>query len=126
MAERTYERKSSRRHSYWNKSGGQVQGYRAEFGSQSDLARNEKIWKLMNQYIGANKEEVSKHIVTHVEHTLAKTRFDFTSFHCYQAVAVSIRDRLIELSNDTIQHFIHNDVKFVYYLSLEFLLGRYL
>lgn len=64
--------------------------------------------------------------MSHIEHTLAKTRFDFTSFHCYQAVATSVRDRLIEASNDTQQYFIHNDVKFIYYISLEFLIGRYL
>lgn len=55
---------------------------------------------------------------------MAKTRFDFTTFHCYQAVALSVRDRLIESFNDTAEYFIHNDVKFVYYLSLEFLIGR--
>lgn len=35
-----------------------------------------------------------------------------------------MRDRLVESFNDTCEHFIHNDCKFVYYLSLEFLIGR--
>ena len=42
----------------------------------------------------------------------------------YQAISRSVRDRLLEAFNDTCQYFIHNDVKFIYYLSLEFLIGR--
>ena len=40
------------------------------------------------------------------------------------AVAHSIRDRLIESFNDTQQYMSNEDVKRVYYMSLEFLLGR--
>ena len=40
------------------------------------------------------------------------------------AVAHSIRDRLIESFNDTQQYMHVEDVKRVYYMSLEFLLGR--
>jgi len=35
-----------------------------------------------------------------------------------------VRDRLIESFNDTFQHFQHKNVKMIYYLSLEFLIGR--
>ncbi len=80
----------------------------------------------MANYMATDKDTIQKSIVNHVEYTLAKTRFDFTSFHCYQAVSHSVRDRLIESFNDTVNHFVHNDVKYVYYLSLEFLIGRYL
>lgn len=60
----------------------------------------------------------------HVEFTLCKNRFNFGNTHCYQAVAHSIRDRLLESFNDTQQHMHTLDVKRVYYLSLEYLLGR--
>lgn len=53
-------------------------------------------------------------IVNHVEFSLARTRFDFQKFHCYQAVSYSIRDRLIESFNDTQLHFHDQDVKRVY------------
>ena len=45
-------------------------------------------------------------------------------FAAYQAVAHSIRDRLIKNWNDTQQHHTSLDVKRVYYLSMEFLMGR--
>jgi hypothetical protein len=41
------------------------------------------MWELMANYLSNSKEDIEKQIVDHVEHTLAKTRFDFTSFHCY-------------------------------------------
>jgi glycogen phosphorylase len=62
--------------------------------------------------------------VRHVEYTLARTRFDFKESHCYQAVAHSVRDRLIESFNDTHRIFNHHGSKKVYYISLEFLIGR--
>ena len=54
----------------------------------------------------------------HVEYTLARTRFDFKEMHCYQAVAHSVRDRLIESFNDTHRAFNKQGTKKVYYLSL--------
>ena len=39
--------------------------------------------------------------MNHIEYTVARTRFDFTSFNAFQATAYSVRDRLIERLNDT-------------------------
>jgi len=64
--------------------------------------------------------------VNHVEYTLAKTRFNFEKIHAYNATSQSVKDRLIEQFNDTQQFMTANNVKRVYYLSLEFLLGRML
>lgn len=44
--------------------------------------------------------------------------------HCYQAVAHSVRDRLVESFNDTHRHFTTVAPKKIYYFSLEFLIGR--
>ena len=63
-------------------------------------------------------------IVNHVEYTLARTRLDFKSQHAYQATAHSVRDRLIEYFNDTNRTLNMCGKKKVYYLSLEFLIGR--
>ena len=41
-----------------------------------------------------------------------------------QATSLSVRDRLIESWNDTQQYFREQDPKRVYYLSMEFLMGR--
>ena len=78
----------------------------------------------MAHMTGIEKEQIQESIVRHVEYTLCKNRFNFSDTHCYQAVAHSIRDRLIESFNDTQQYMHNEDVKRVYYLSLEYLLGR--
>lgn len=48
---------------------------------------------------------VQESIVNHVEYTLARTRHQFDDFECYQAAAYSLRDRLIEMWNDTQTYF---------------------
>eukprot|EP00331_Platyophrya_macrostoma_P011548 CAMPEP_0176425582 /NCGR_PEP_ID=MMETSP0127-20121128/11467_1 /TAXON_ID=938130 /ORGANISM="Platyophrya macrostoma, Strain WH" /LENGTH=883 /DNA_ID=CAMNT_0017806755 /DNA_START=34 /DNA_END=2685 /DNA_ORIENTATION=+ len=101
--------------------------YRPEFSSTGDLKskeRNDKLWALMNEYLNADPETIEKNIVDHLEYTLAVTRFDFNKSACYKAAAYTIRDRLIESWNDTQQHITSADPKRIYYLSLEFLLGR--
>ena len=69
------------------------------------LARTEKLWELMGEYIGHDKTSIQKQIVSHIEYTLAKSRFDFNIQHCCQAVKSSLFDRLIECGNDTNSHF---------------------
>lgn len=97
--------------------------YRPEFG-EKPLEGQEKIWELMSSYIGGDQRSIQRSIVNHVEYTLARTRFNFDNKGAYQATAYSVRDRLIEALNDTNQYQNTNDVKRVYYFSLEFLMGR--
>lgn len=78
----------------------------------------------MGSYMGQDQKSIQRSIVNHVEYTLARTRFSFDNVAAYQASAYSVRDRLIESWNDTNAYFHTHDVKKVYYLSLEFLLGR--
>lgn len=55
----------------------------------------------MKEYMGKSVKEIERQIVNHVEYTCAKTRFDFKKEHAYHATALSVRDRLIEILNDT-------------------------
>lgn len=99
--------------------------FRPEFHNElKGEEKSEKLWNLMAEYIPTDKQSIQKSIISHVEHTLARTRFNFDKSSCYRATAFSIRDRLIESWNDTQQLFTAEDHKRVYYLSLEFLLGR--
>lgn len=59
-----------------------------------------------------------------VEYTLARSRYKFDDLEAYMATAYSVRDRLIEEWNDTQSYFKAVDPKRVYYLSMEFLMGR--
>ena len=99
--------------------------YRPEFDAQVlGESKTQQLWELMAEYIDSDKATIQKGIVSHVEYTLARTRFNFDSHSCYLATALSIRDRLIESWNDTQQLFTADDHKRVYYMSLEYLLGR--
>ena len=72
-------------------------GFRPEF--HTDLKgeeKSEKLWNLMAEYLPADGDSIQKSIVSHVERTLARTRFNFDVNSCYRATAYSIRDRLIE------------------------------
>lgn len=62
----------------------------------------------------------------HLRYTLAKDRFTATDYDRYYALALAVRDRVIERWLATQQTHHHHNVKRVYYLSLEFLIGRML
>jgi glycogen phosphorylase len=62
----------------------------------------------------------------HLLRTLAKDRFTATGRDRYFALALTVRDRLIEQWIATQQTHHARNVKRIYYLSLEFLLGRLL
>lgn len=97
-----------------------------ESGDSPSAKRNKLLSSLMSQYLARDVPAIQRQVVNHVEYTLARTRYNFDSFGAYQATAYSVRDRLIESWNDTQQYFTERDVKRVYYLSLEYLMGRYL
>ena len=99
--------------------------YRPEFDSQlRDEQANSKLWELMQTYLDSEQTTIQHSIVSHVEYTLARTRFNFDQHSCYLATALSLRDRLLESWNDTQQIFTADDHKRVYYLSMEYLMGR--
>lgn len=62
--------------------------------------------------------------MTHVEYTLARDEFSSTKLDAYMALAYVVRDHIIERWLKTQKIYNENDVKRVYYFSLEFLMGR--
>ena len=77
--------------------------FRPEFGT-AEKKGQEKLWGMMDSYIGSDERSIQRSIVNHVEYTLARTRFNFDDFGAYQAASYSVRDRLIEAWNDTQQY----------------------
>lgn len=63
-------------------------------------------------------------MVRHVETTLARSMFNCDESAAYAATSLAFRDRLILEWNKTQQRQTFADSKRVYYLSLEFLMGR--
>ena len=69
-------------------------------------------------------ESMKKGILNHLRFTLAKCRYSATSRDCYLALAYTVRDQLIGQWIRTQESYYQHDPKRVYYLSLEFLIGR--
>ncbi|MFC1851892.1 glycogen/starch/alpha-glucan phosphorylase [candidate division CSSED10-310 bacterium] len=85
----------------------------------------EKLWSLIeNNYLASDKEALQDSFARHLEYTQSKTRYTTEAFDSYKSCAHVVRDRLMERWNDTNQTYFNDNVKRVYYLSLEFLLGR--
>ncbi len=63
-------------------------------------------------------------IAEHLEFRLAKDKITITPKDTYTALALSIRDRMIRRWIRTQHQYIKQDAKKVFYLSLEFLMGR--
>ncbi|XP_041990203.1 glycogen phosphorylase 1-like isoform X1 [Salvia splendens] len=87
-------------------------------------AKAEKMFGLMDGFLKNDPMSLQKDILDHVEYTVARSRFNFDDFEAFQALSHSVRDRLIERWHDTHQHFKKQDPKRLYFLSLEFLMGR--
>jgi len=71
-------------------------------------------------------EGLKKDFEHHLRRTLAKDRYTATDRDRYYALALAVRDRVIERWIATQQTHHKKNVKRLYYLSLEFLIGRLL
>lgn len=71
-------------------------------------------------------ETLRHSLMTNLVYNLAKDMYSATSRDKFQAIALSIRELIAERWIRTQQRYYDVDVKRVYYLSLEFLLGRLL
>lgn len=73
-----------------------------------------------------DRESLKRDIVNHLVHWVGKDPLHATTRDWLTATAFAVRDRLIERRIFTKRFYDEQDVKFVYYLSMEFLLGRLL
>ena len=69
-------------------------------------------------------EAFKKAFTDHIHHTLARDGNTVTEHEKFLAISYAVRDRLIERWIKTQQTYYEKDVKRVYYLSLEYLIGR--
>ncbi|KAL2833093.1 glycosyl transferase [Aspergillus pseudoustus] len=83
-----------------------------------------EAWKKHSANGFTNKDEFENELVRHVETTLARSLYNCDELAAYSGTALAFRDRLIIEWNKTQQRQTLNDQKRVYYLSLEFLMGR--
>ncbi|MBN1354424.1 MAG: glycogen/starch/alpha-glucan phosphorylase [Candidatus Omnitrophica bacterium] len=69
---------------------------------------------------------VERSFLSKLQYSLGKDKYTATLNDDFMALAIAIRDRLIERWIDTQQRYHKRNAKRVYYLSMEFLIGRLL
>jgi starch phosphorylase len=75
--------------------------------------------------LGMDAESLKKGILGHLQYTLAELpQHVDTEWEPYVALALAVRDRMIQRWIRTQDAYYEQDVKRVYYLSLEYLMGR--
>ncbi|MCX7787560.1 MAG: glycogen/starch/alpha-glucan phosphorylase [Spirochaetes bacterium] len=77
-----------------------------------------------NPHKGVNAKEIVTDFVNHLEYSQGKDEYSATPLDYYKSLAYTVRDRLFERWIDTQQTYYKKPSKRVYYLSLEFLMGR--
>ncbi|KAG6004083.1 hypothetical protein E4U21_001428, partial [Claviceps maximensis] len=83
-----------------------------------------EAWKRSQVSSFRDKDAFEREVVRHVETTLGRSMFNCDEIAAYSATSLAFRDRLITDWNRTQQRQTYRDSKRVYYLSLEFLMGR--
>ena len=78
----------------------------------------------MNNII--DKEEFKKSVVYNVKNLYRRTIDEATPQQVYQAVSLAVKDMIIDRWIATHKEYEKQDVKTVYYMSMEFLTGRFL
>ena len=77
-------------------------------------------------YTGLSKEQIKQEIINNVKNLYRKTIDEATPEEIYQAAVFAIRDVIADKWIKTHDDYRNKDVKVVYYLSMEFLMGRFL
>ena len=72
----------------------------------------------------SSPEELWQAVLKHIRYTLAQSRVDLTPKAILRPLALAIRDRLIDGMLETEERYRTTGAKRLYYLSMEFLMGR--
>src|SRR5512138_2301179 len=67
---------------------------------------------------------IIKSFLEHLEYTLGRDKYSATDYDIFNALSYAVRDRLVERWLDTQQAYYQQDPKKIYYVSMEFLMGR--
>jgi len=99
----------------------------------SDMKKNKNPYPLLgklspstNKILGKDKESIQENFVNHLEFSQAKDRYSATKLDFFKCAALTVRDRLFERWIETQQSYYKKDVKRIYFISLEYMMGRLL
>lgn len=72
----------------------------------------------------AEVRDFQRRLLDHMKHSVGKDAGDATPHDWYRVTAHAVRDLLVDTWIDSMRQADHSDSKRIYYLSLEFLIGR--
>ncbi|MES9867714.1 MAG: glycogen/starch/alpha-glucan phosphorylase [Candidatus Thiodiazotropha sp. LLP2] len=75
-------------------------------------------------FLGSDPKAIQRSVSNHLVYTIGKDPFTATDHDWMMAFSHVVRDRLIERWMETQRNYYKHDAKRVYYLSMEFLIGR--
>ncbi len=82
------------------------------------------LWLSESPALGDRSADLSSDIRRHFSFTLGRDKSCKSAHYTYTAVALTVRDRLMERWKNTLYAYEESNCKKTYYLSLEYLLGR--
>ena len=88
------------------------------------MKKNIDIDSYRNAYLGEDEDSVKRSLVNRLVYGVGKDNYTATSRDWLHSLAYVVRDRLMDRWMETMRSYYHADTKRVYYLSLEFLMGR--
>ena len=89
-------------------------------------AKHEKLWELLDREPNIDLSSLTKAFAHHLEYTVCKYRDTAHGPDIYQALAFTVRDFLIDRWNQTQTEIQKKRSRRLYYISMEFLMGRLL
>lgn len=79
---------------------------------------------LKHDHLGLDEASIRQSLANHLVYSVGKDLYTATQRDLFHTLAYAVRDRLIERWMETMRSYYRHDAKRVYYLSLEFLIGR--
>ena len=90
------------------------------------MSENTQISPTQHQFLGLDKESLKHSLINRLIYSVGQEPVNASVRDWFHAVAFAARDRLIEHCMETQRDYDGEDSKRVYYLSMEFLIGRML
>ena len=86
----------------------------------------QKLTPSTQEFQGTDIKSLQKSFINHLVYSLGKDEYSATQRDFYDSLSLSVRDRLMEKWSKTQQTYYRKGAKRVYYLSMEYLMGRLL
>ncbi|MDR0310309.1 MAG: glycogen/starch/alpha-glucan phosphorylase, partial [Acidobacteriota bacterium] len=93
----------------------------ADYSKKKSVLRTRVI---SDEFQPKSKESIKQSILDHLRYTLGKDDYSATKLDIYTSAALTVKDYLAERWSKTQEDYYHKGAKRIYYLSLEFLMGK--